>query len=189
MGKLKVAVLSGFSCRFYPSAPITKEEFIPASGSGVHLESKTDFNFETEWTRFPGTGSLTHTVTAPLFLFFRSQIFHSLSVHISTTTVLGISSCSYTSHDNNPSLHKFPHCVYSDPGISALLSVHQRMLGKPRRRRVRRDRRGLRWFVVCGDLPSLLFLTQTHTLVHTPCFVQLRTNLCLSSISWPVIIG
>lgn len=64
MGKLKVAVLSGFSCRFNPSAPITKKAFIPASGSGVHLESKTDFNFETE------TGSLMQTVTAPLFFFF-----------------------------------------------------------------------------------------------------------------------
>lgn len=129
MGKLKVALLSGLSCRFNPSAPITKEEFIPASGSGVHLESKTDFNFETVWTRFPGAGSLMDTVTAPLF-FFRSQIIHSLFVHISTTTVLGLSSCSSTSHDNNPSLHKFPPCVYSDPGISALLSVHQRMLGE-----------------------------------------------------------
>lgn len=65
MGKLKVAVLNSFSCRFNSPAPITKEEFIPASGSGLYLESKTDFNFETEGTRFPGTGSLMH-----FFFFF-----------------------------------------------------------------------------------------------------------------------
>lgn len=109
-----------------------------------------------------------HTVTAPLFCFFVFLGVKLFALYLcTTTTVLEISSCSSTSHDNNPSLHKFPPCVYSDPGISALLSVHQRMLGKQRRRGVRRDRRGLRWFVVCGDLPSLLFVTHEHTHSYT----------------------